>query len=196
TSEIAIRPFADAPTWYPLLHPATWLLGVGAATARLTGQSASILSALNRSWRLGKNSVVTIMVFLAMAQVMRASGMASGCAQAVQLVLGSGAALATPMFAGLFGLLTSSSSTANGLLMPAQAALAQWGQLSLPWLAASQNVAAAALTMLSPVRVAVGCSLVGHVGLGRQLYPRAWPLGAMPLIILTGIAAFVVLNSR
>jgi lactate permease len=79
--------------------------------------------------------------------------------------------------------------------MPAQAALAQWGQLSLPWLAALQNVAAAALTMLSPVRVAVGCSLVGRVGLEQQLYSRAWPLGIVPLLILTGFALIVALHS-
>jgi lactate permease len=169
-------------------------LGVGAITAFLTGHGASFLCALNRSWMLGRTSVVTIMVFLAMAQVMQASGMASGCAQAVYLALGSGAPLATPLFAGFFGLLTSSSSTANGLLMPAQAALAQWGQLSLPWLAALQNVAAAALTMLSPVRVAVGCSLVGRVGLEQQLYSRAWPLGIVPLLILTGFALIVALH--
>jgi lactate permease len=191
---VAVRPFADAPAWFPLLHPATWLLGVGAITAFLTGHGASFLCALNRSWMLGRTSVVTIMVFLAMAQVMQASGMASGCAQAVYLALGSGAPLATPLFAGFFGLLTSSSSTANGLLMPAQAALAQWGQLSLPWLAALQNVAAAALTMLSPVRVAVGCSLVGRVGLEQQLYSRAWPLGIVPLLILTGFALIVALH--
>jgi lactate permease len=100
------------------------------------------------------------------------------------------------LLAGLFGLLTSSSSTANGLLMPAQASLAQWGQLSLPWLAALQNVAAAALTMLSPVRVAVGCSLVGRVGLERQIYARGWPLGVVPLLMLTGIALIVALHLR
>jgi lactate permease len=192
---LAVRPFAEGPAWYPLLHPATWLLGVGIVTALLTGRGSSIVVAFNRSWTLGKMSVLTIMLFLAMAQVMQNSGMARGCAQAIQLALGaSGAALVTPLFAGLFGFLTSSSSTANGLLMPSQAALAQWGHLSLPWLAALQNVTAAALTMLSPVRVAVGCSLVGRVGLERQLYLRAWPLGAVPLIVLTGIATFVVLN--
>jgi lactate permease len=196
THALAVRPFADSPTWYPLLHPATWLLGVGIFTALLKGRGSSIAVAFNRSWALGRMSVLTITLFIAMAQVMQTSGMARGCAQGIQLALGSsGAALVAPLFAALFGFLTSSSSTANGLLMPSQAALAQWGQLNLPWLAALQNVTAAAFTMLSPVRVAVGSSLVGRAGLERQLHRRAWPLGAMPLIILTGFAAFVVLNS-
>jgi lactate permease len=104
---------------------------------------------------------------------MLTSGIADGLAQALQLSLGPAAALATPLLAGLFGFLTSSSSTANGLLMPAQAALAQWSHLSLPWLAALQNVATAALTMLCPVRVAVGCSLVGDIKLERCVLARA-----------------------
>jgi lactate permease len=95
----------------------------------------------------------------------------------------------------LFGFLTSSSSTANGLLMPAQAALAQSSHLSLPWLAALQNVAAAALTMLCPVRIAVGCSLVGDLKLESRVLARAWPLGAVPICILLGAAATLIVVS-
>jgi lactate permease len=192
----SLRPLAGGPTWFPLLHPSSWLLAVAIATALLTGRSQSIACAFRRAWTLGRTPVLTIIVFLAMAQVMSVSGIANGCAQAVQLTLGPAAAFATPLFAALFGFLTSSSSTTNGLLMPAQAALAQSGHLSLPWLAALQNVAAAALTMLCPVRVAVGCSLVGDVKLERKLYAYAWPLGAMSLGILTAAAAMLIFCSR
>jgi len=193
---VAVRPLAGGPTWFPLLHPSSWLLAVAIITAVLTGRKRFIGGALGRAWMLGRTPVLTIIVFLAMAQVMLVSGMANGCAQAVQLALGPAAALATPLFAGLFGFLTSSSSTANGLLMPAQAALAQAGGLSLPWLAALQNVAAAALTMLCPVRLAVGCSLAGDVKLERFVYARAWPLGAVPLGILMAAAAILIVGSR
>jgi lactate permease len=97
--------------------------------------------------------------------------------------------LATPLFAALFGFLTSSSSATNGLLMPSQAALAEEAHLSLPWLAALQNTAAAAATMLSPVRIAVGCALVGTPDLERSVYTRAWSLGVLPLIVLIAAAA-------
>ncbi len=197
-SEIAaIRPFAEGPTWFPLLHPASWLLVVGVATALARGHTKAIAPALSRAWGLGRFAVLAIVLFLAMARVMIASGMADGLAQAIQLALGSTAALSTPLFAALFGYLTSSSSTANGLLMPSQSALAEAGHFSLPWLAALQNVAAAAATMLSPVRVAMGCSLAGVASLQAQrlqakVLARAWPLGALPIgILLVAAAAFI-----
>jgi lactate permease len=193
---IAVRPLASGSTWFPLLHPATWLLAVGLATALLTRRPNSIGPAFSRGWLLGKSPVLAIVMFLAMSQVMFASGIANGLAQAVQVSLGPAAALATPLFGGLFGFLTSSSSTANGLLMPAQAALAQWSHLSLPWLAALQNVAAAALTMLCPVRIAVGCSLVDELKLESRVLARAWPLGVVPLCILLGAAAILIVISR
>ena len=48
---------------------------------------------------------------------------------------------------------------------------------------------AAALTMLSPARVAMGCALVKQKELEAVVYRRAWPLGAVPLLILSGLAA-------
>lgn len=127
-----------------------------------------------------------------MAQVMSISGVADGLARGLRLSLGPLAAMATPLFAGLFGFLTGSSNAANGLLMPAQAALAKEAGLSLPWLAAIQNVAAAGSTMLSPVRVAVGCALVGKPELERKVYSRAWPLVVVPLALLMVAAALLL----
>jgi lactate permease len=179
---LVVRPFSDGPTWLPLLHPSSWLLAVGFGTAALTGESVG--DAFLAAWRRGKRAVLTIMLFLAMAQVMVASGIASGVADGLRSSLGVAAVVATPLLASVFGFMTSSSAATNGLLMPAQAALAQATQVSLPWLAASQNVAAAAATMLSPVRLAMGCALVGRPDLERPVYTRAWPLGILPLIIL------------
>ena len=129
-----------------------------------------------------------------MAQVMATSGVADGLAKGLRSILGPLAVLATPLFAGLFGFLTGSSNATNGLLMPAQIALARDAALSLPWLGAIQNVTAAALTMLSPVRVAVGCALVGRPDLERAVYVKAWPLGAVPLAILTAAAALLLVR--
>jgi lactate permease len=188
-----LRPIAAGPTWFPLLHPSSWLLAVAIVTAVLTGRAQSIPGALRQAWRFGRSPVLAIIAFLSMSQVMFVSGVADGLASAARLALGPAAALTTPLLAGLFGFLTSSSSTANGLLMPAQAALAQSGHLSLFWLAALQNVAAAALTILCPVRLAMGCSLVGDSNLSRRLYGRAWPLGMLPLAILMTAAAALII---
>jgi lactate permease len=130
-----------------------------------------------------------------MAQIMRASGMAAELAKAMNAVLGPFAILATPLLGAIFGFLTGSSNAANGLLMPSQAALAAENQLSVAWVAALQNTAAAALTMLSPVRVAMGCALAGSPGLERCAYARAWPLGAVAIVVLTMAAGLLLMLS-
>lgn len=190
---IILRPFADGPAWLPLLHPGSWLLAVGVATAFGIGRWRSVPQALRGAWRRGRMPILAIVLFLAMAQVTVASGIAGGVAEGLRASLGAGAAWATPLLAALFGFLTSSGSATNGLLMPAQAALAQATQLSLPWLAAVQNVAAAAATMLCPVRLAMGCALVGRPELERAVYRRAWPLGAVPLVVLLAFVACLLL---
>jgi lactate permease len=189
---IVVRPFVDGPTWFPLLHPSSWLLVVGFVTTLAIGRPALAAAALRQAWTKGCKPILTIAFFLAMAQVMATSGIADGLAKGLRTTLGPLAVLATPLFAGLFGFLTGSGNATNGLLMPAQIALARESSLSLPWLGAIQNTAAAALTMLSPVRVSVGCALVGKPELERAVYLRAWPLGAMPLIILVAAAALLL----
>ena len=79
--------------------------------------------------------------------------------------------------------------------MPSQAALAVENQLSIAWVAALQNTAAAALTMLSPVRVAMGCALAGSPHLERAVYAQAWPLGASPILVLTIAAGLLLVLS-
>lgn len=189
---LAVKPFADGPTWFPLLHPSSWLLVIGLATAVAMRRPAA--AALGRAWTRGRKPILTIGCFLAMAQVMATSGLADGLAKGLRSALGPLAILATPLFAGVFGFLTGSSNASNGLLMPAQIALARDAALSLPWLGAIQNTAAAALTMLSPVRVAVGCALVGKPDLERSVYLRGWPLGAVPLAILAAAAASLLVR--
>ena len=191
---VAVRPFADGPTWLPLLHPSSWLLAIGFATTLAMGRPASAATALKHAWIKGRKPILTIGFFLAMAQVMATSGVADGLAKGLRSALGPLAVLATPLFAGLFGFLTGSSNATNGLLMPAQVSLAREASLSLPWLGAIQNTTAAALTMLSPVRVAVGCALVGKPDLERAVYLRAWPLGVVPLAILMSAAALLLIR--
>lgn len=193
---VAVRPFADIPPWLVLLHPAAWLLLVGVAAAVVTGRAGRLPDAARRAWAAGRRSVLAIVLFLVMARVMAGSGIAGGLASGLQATLGPAAPLAVPLLAGLFGYLTSSGNAANGLLMPSQAALAAASRVDLPWLAAVQNTAAAALTMLSPVRVAMGCALAGDPGLERATYARAWPLGAAALLVLTAAAAIIVMAGR
>jgi lactate permease len=189
------RPFDDTPAFALLLHPATWLVAVAAGTAFCLGRSHDVARAARRAWMLGHKAVVAIGLFLMLAQVMRASGMAAELAKAAQGLLGRDAILLTPLLGALFGFLTGSSNAANGLLMPSQAALAVENHLGVVQVAALQSTAAAALTMLSPVRVTMGCALARAPGLERLAYARAWPLGVIPIIVLTAAAALLLFLS-
>ncbi len=192
----SFRPFPGGPEWRPLLHPASWLLVLGCATALASGAPRRLRPAGVEAWRRGRRPILTILSFLTMAQIMAVSGMADALAASIRHALGSATVLAVPSAAGLFGFLTSSSNASNGLLMPSLAALALESRVSLSWLAAVQNVAAASLTMLSPVRLAMGCALVGRPDLERPLYACAWPLGAVPVVVLTAAAAAIAVLSR
>jgi lactate permease len=190
-----LRPFDDSPSFAPLLHPGFWLAAVAIVTAFVLRRGRDLAPAAWRTWVLGRKAVMTIGLYLVMAQIMRTSGMAAELAKAMNAVLGPLAILATPLLAATFGFLTGSSNAANGLLMPSQAALAAENQLSVSWVAALQNTAAAALTMLSPVRVAMGCALAGSPGLERVAYARAWPLGAAAIAVLTMAAGLLLILS-
>jgi lactate permease len=190
-----LRPFDDSPSFAPLLHPGCWLVAVAIVTALVLRRRNDLASAARRTWVLGRKAVMTIGLYLILAQIMRTSGMAAELAKAMNAALGPLAILATPLLGATFGFLTGSSNAANGLLMPSQAALAAENQLSVPWVAALQNTAAAALTMLSPVRVAMGCALAASPGLERSAYARAWPLGAVAIAVLTIAAGLLLILS-
>jgi lactate permease len=188
---VTVQPFRSGPALFSLLHPPTWLVATGLTTAILLGRFRHIGPALMHCWTRGRKPCAVIVCFLVMAQVMEESGIAGQLARGLQLALGSAAVLATPLIAGLFGFLTSSGNATNGLLMASQASLAAAAHLNLAWVAAVQNTAAAALTMISPVRIAMGCALVGQPALARLVTASAWPLAASSLAVLV-VAATII----
>jgi lactate permease len=119
-----VRPFADGPALAPLLHPASWLLGVGLGAALLGGRGAAgggglaiALAGLRVAWRQGRRAVLTIAAFLVVARVLADAGIADALADGLHAGLGRWAVAATPALAGAFGLLTGSGNASNGLLM-------------------------------------------------------------------------------
>lgn len=194
----SVRPFADGPAWVPLLHPSTWLLVIGLGTALLVGGRTGpgvATKALGEAWRQGRRSVLTIATFLAAARILADAGVPDALANGVHAGLGRWTVVATPALAGAFGLMTGSGNASNGLLMASQVGLAGGG-VGAPWIAALQNTAACALTMLSPARVAMGCALAGRREMERDVYRRAWPLGALAFLVLTTAAVGLVLFSH
>lgn len=184
-----LQPFEEALPWFPLLHPGSWLVFIGLLTLLVMGRGRATPRLLADTWRQGWRPVVTIGAFLVMAQVMADSGAARRLADAMAIALGPAAILATAPLAGLFGFVTGSSNATNALLMTSQVGLSAQHGLSPLWIAAVQNVAAAALTMLSPVRVSMGCALAGDSRLEGQVYAQGWILGAVPIAILMLLCA-------
>jgi len=191
-----VRPFADGPAWAPLMHPSTWLLLVGLGAALLDGGRdgpRAAAAALQQAWRQGRRAVLTIAAFLIAARIIADAEIAGALADGLHAKLGRWTVIATPTLAGAFGLLTGSSNASNGLLMASQVGLADDGSVPAPWIAALQNTAAAALTMLSPARVAMGCALAGQREMEREVYRRGWLLGAAALLVLTAAAVGLIL---
>ncbi len=186
-------PVADAAAWPVLLHPFFWLMAVPAATAIMTGRAAALLPTLANTWRHGRKAIAATVLFLVMAQLLAGSGIARGLAAEFLSGLGATAAIAlSPVFAAIGGLLTGSTTGSNGLFMPSEVGLAAAAGLKdFGWLAAVQNTTASALTMLSPIRVAMGCALLGRPELERATYRAGWPLGALPLLLIIAAAALL-----
>ena len=180
-----VQPFESAPAWIPLLHPGSWLFLIAFLTLLILRRVRATARLLAGTGRQGWKAVATIGVFLVMAQVMADSGAARILADGMATALGAAAVLATAPLAGVFGFVTGSSNATNALIMSSQVSLSVQYGLSALWIAAIQNVAAAALTMLSPARVSMGCALAGDNRLEGQVYARAWILGVPPIVILT-----------
>jgi len=191
---LSFQPFNDSPSFAPLIHPSCWLVVVAILSASVFGQVRDVGHAARQAWLVGRKSVMTIGLYLIMAQIMRGSGVASELAKGMR-TLGPFAILTTPLLGATFGFLTGSANGSNGLLMVSQSALAMDNHFSVAWVAALQTTAAAALTMLSPVRLAMGCALAGSPGLERSAYARAWPLGAVAVAILSIVAAVLLFLS-
>jgi lactate permease len=186
-------PLAGAAPWLVLLHPFVWLLLIPIAHAILIGRTRAIAPGLRSTWQRGRRAIAATVLFLAMAQLIAASGVARGLAEALLAAVGPAAAItAVPVFAAIGGLLTGSTTGANGLFMTSQVALGSAAGLpDIGWLAAVQNTAASAATMLSPIRVSMGCAWLGRPDLERQTYRAAWLLGVVPFLLMLLAAALV-----
>lgn len=192
SNHLVVRlPLADAPAWPVLLHPATWLAAVALGTSVVRGRGATIPAVLRETWRRGRKVIAATLLFLVMARLLTSAGIAHGLAAALLAVLGPvGAVMAAPVFAAIGGLLTGSTTGSNGLFMPSQVALgAAAGLADTGWLAAIQNTAGSASTMLSPIRVAMGCAFLGRPDLEQPTYRAAWILGVAPLCLMILAAA-------
>jgi len=190
-----IRPFADEAAWPVLLSPAFWLVVVGLSFALLSANAKQVSSVFKTTWQRGKVTVGVTLLFVICARFMVAGDIPQILAQELQATIGTTAAVVfSPVLAAIAGFLTASNAASNSLLMPNVVGLAHAGNWSVEWIAAIQNVTGSALSMLSPVRVVMGCAIAAlGAGAMGSIYRRAWPLGVIPVVVM--VAAGVVVTS-
>lgn len=186
---LAWQPFPAQPALAPFYTPGFWLCAIGLATLAMQANGGALARVLHesavRAWR---PSAITL-VFVVMAQWMSASGIAVLLAQQAYDALGMTAVAASPALAAVGGFLTGSNAVSNGMMMPIQAALGARADLPEGFLAGVQNTTGSNFTLLSPMRVAMGCALAGAAITERDVYARAWPVGAFALLAMIGAVA-------
>ncbi|OZI44279.1 L-lactate permease [Bordetella genomosp. 4] len=191
---VQIKPFADEMAWPVLLSPVFWLTLIGLGFALLKAPVRDVGRVLRTTWQRGKITVGVTLLFVICARFMMAGGIPGILAHELQATIGTSAAVVlSPVLAAIAGFLTASNAASNSLLMPNVVGLAHAGNWSVEWIAAIQNVTGSALSMLSPVRIVMGCAIAA-LGAGAMggIYRRAWPLGLIPVTLMVAAAGVVV----
>lgn len=187
-----MAPFADLPTWSPFLHAGSWMIAGGFATALLRGQGNRLGSELRSAWQTGQPAIMTLLLFAMMAEVLSAAGISKAFADGMFAALKTGSVLATPIVAGVFGILANGSNAPNSLFMSAQLALALQSGLSVAALVALQHVSGSGMSFFSPVRMTIAASLAGGQGQERQVYALLLPFAAAGFALLIAMALAIV----
>lgn len=186
-----LQPFPDLPGWSPLLHAGSWLLAIGIATALVHGRGRQLPHELQTAWRTGRPAILSMFLFAMMAEVLAGSGIAAAVAGEVTATLGRQAVLIVPPLAALFGVLTNSGTAGNSLFMASQVTLAEAAGLPVPMVIALLHVTGSALSMFSPVRMTIACSLAGTPGQEGAAYRVAAPFAVAALLVLMAAAAAI-----
>jgi lactate permease len=100
----------------------------------------------------------------------------------------------TPILAGLFGVVTNSGGAGNGLFMASQIDLATTAGLTVSAVAALQHMSGLTMSMFSPVRMAIVCSLAGTPGMERDAYRVMLPFAVATIAILLAISLLIALK--
>lgn len=188
-----VTPFADLPSWAPLFHAGSWLIVGSIVTAWVRGQPSVLVAEAKSAWATGKHAVLAVFLFAMMAEVLTASGISGAFAVAIFNELGEKTILLTPPLSGAFGILTNSGNPGNSLFLPSQVALAVQAGLSVPAVAALQQVSGMSLGLFSPVRMSIAATLSNGRGQERQVYAQLLPFALVALMLLMGVAVGVML---
>jgi lactate permease len=194
---LVLRPAGALAPFAPFHHAAFWLALVAVLYGLATRLSPLAWRRVLAAWRRGiVRPVVVTVLFLVMAEIMAETGVSRDLAAASAAGLGAGALIGSPLLSTTAGFLAGTNVAGNALLMPLLSALATRLDVSILWVAALQNVAGASFILFSPIRVAMGCALVGDAALAGQrsqeVYRLLAPL-ALALIVLFGAIGAIIL---
>jgi len=184
-----VSPLEGWPAFAPFQHVSAWLILVAAITLVARGHAGRWRALVLTAGRAARLPAAVTLLFTVIAQWMVASSMTASLAGAWSQVAGVWAPVAGPLFAAVTGFLTGSVVATHGLIMPLQTALAGHTRFDPYWMAAIQNTAGSALSMLSPVRVAMVCAIAGASGEEGEVYARMAPLGVSTALFLAAVAA-------
>ena len=127
-------------------------------------------------------------VFMMMAETLSLAGIPAALAQSWVSVSGHAAVAISPLLSVVAGALTGSNTASNGMLMVLQVELATRADAAPVWIAAVQNVAGSNAVLISPIRIAMGCALVGMAGRESDVYKLVWPCALVMLIVLETVS--------
>ena len=137
---------------------------------------------------------MTVATFAVLSELLVASGIGAGVATAMFDLLGRGSIVTMALVSAIFGNLANSGNSANGLFMPSQATLAAESGLNASAVLALQLFAASSLNLISPVRMAIACSLAGASGSERAVYRELTPHAIVAVLVVTVAAWLVAAN--
>lgn len=187
---LPIEVAGDLPGFAVFHHGSFWLVvvAVGFGAWQLTREQwRGVVSGVVSGARVP--ALVSI-VFLVMAQLLSLAGIPARLATVWVEIADTGAVAATPMMGIVAGALTASNTASNGMLMVLQTELAMRVGADPGWIAAVQNVAGSNATLISPIRIAIGCALVAMSGRESEVYRLVWPLGLVMLVVLEAFSFF------
>jgi lactate permease len=197
-SVLDFAPYTDMPDFAVFYNPSFWLVAVAGTGLVATGRSNRLgrvtVESLIGSWQ---PAAITV-VFIALAIWLSSAGIAALLGERLYAALGPAAIVASPLFGAIAGFLTSSNTASNGMMIPVLVALGAHAGIAPAWMGAINNAVGSSMTMLSPIRIAMGAVLIGQPGAGTRVYRLAWPIGlvvvgslmleALALLILAGRA--------
>lgn len=191
---LVIQPAPDLPPLLLLRNPATWLLLVALGFLLVRRGRRALRPTLLATARRARTPCLVTLLFVLVAAVYGAAGLADAAARGLLAASGAAAALAVPAMAAVAGFLTASNAASNSLLVPIVAALAEAAGLELAPLAGLLNAVASTATLLSPPRLGLAAVLAGAAAGEALLLRRALPVVAGTVALATAWAAVLLLR--